>query len=50
MQVQTAIAPPTSTPTHKIWPVVGLVFGLTLTTVWVALLGYGIFNLMELAI
>jgi hypothetical protein len=50
MQAQTAIAQTAPRPTRKVWPVTALVFGLTLTAVWIALLGYGIFSLMELAI
>ena len=33
-----------------IWPVVWIVFGLTLTAAWIGLLGYGLVRLIELAV
>jgi len=35
---------------HPIWPVVVIAFGLSLTAVWVGLLGYGLYKLIDLAI
>jgi hypothetical protein len=35
---------------HRVWPVAGLAFGLIVTVVWTALLGYGLIELIELAL
>ena len=35
---------------HRIWPIVVIAFGLSLTAVWVGLLGYGLYKLIDLAI
>jgi hypothetical protein len=54
MQTQTAIAPPALAPAdtalfHRIWPPAMIAFGLGLTVAWVALLGYGLVSIIELA-
>lgn len=35
---------------HPVWPVVLIVFGLSLTAAWIGLLGYALVRLVELAV
>ena len=34
----------------SMWPTIVIAFGLSLTAVWIGLLGYAVFRLIELAI
>ena len=41
---------PLQTVRNRIWPVVIVAFGLTLTATWMGLLGYGVVKLIGLAL
>jgi hypothetical protein len=42
--------PPAQRARRKIWPAAEITFGLVLTVAWVCLLGYGLIELVRLAI
>ena len=55
LQIETAMGPITPTPATKpfirrIWAPAVIAISLGLTVVWIILLGYGLFKLMELAL
>jgi hypothetical protein len=39
--------PPPISLFHRTWPVAGLAIGLVVTVAWTALLGYGLFKLLQ---
>jgi hypothetical protein len=54
MQTRTGLAPVTEKATTdklfpRVWPAAIITLGFILTTVWVALLGYGVINLIRIA-